>query len=302
MRGLTLATMLAALPACTIDNPLFGFGDGSDGSGSGSGSDGSATTGAVSPTDATSGSTSAPGETTGASVTTGTTSGPGTSQSGTTDVNPTLPSDTTGDTTGEPLPACAPTIDDALDPHFYVNDIVYTDCQQQTTKTVHGKLEVFNGALTMEFNDVCGAGQDAAAFTLGKGYPLPNKFVGCATAKITWDKTNGDCSIGLLEVRDTMTEKLYYLGAFNNYPAFAFPIEVMPAQKTLCGCPDAIPGCCAPLDAGDLTLSPAGNGPIPPQQQSLVALDDMNVFNFYNIESYVDAACTWHIDWIAAAP
>lgn len=42
----------------------------------------------------------------------------------------TSPVDTTGgDTTGEPLPGCTPSIDDALDPHVYINGILYTDCQ-----------------------------------------------------------------------------------------------------------------------------------------------------------------------------
>ena len=154
----------------------------------------------------------------------------------------------------------------------------------------------------METNVNCAPGDEGTTITLGAGYPLPDNFTGCAKATVTWDKTNGDCAIGLLEIRDSMTEEVHYFGSFNNYPDMnSFPLKVSPMQSTNCGCLNDIPGCCGPLDAGDLMLIPAGNGPIFPQEHGPAEQGDNNLFEVYNIESYVDAMCNWHIDWIAAS-
>lgn len=287
MRGLTLATLLAALPACSIDNPAFGLASDVAGPGgsSGAGSTGDPVTTGLA--------------TTGASPTTVSTEA---SESGTTVASSTSPVDTTGQTgssSGGPSPMCAPIVGDALDPHVEVDGVLVTDCKDEASRTIHGKVDMSNGVMVLETNVACGGVEEGTTVTFGAGYPLPDRFSGCAEATVTWNKVNGDCAIGLLDIRHALGTPIYYVGAFDFPTPPDFPIQAAAMQSTKCGCPDDIPGCCAPLDAGELTLTPAGGVPIAAQQHGPVTLADDTSFEFYNLQSHVDAMCGRHIEWIA---
>ena len=292
MRRVLLTTLLAALPACTMNNPLFGLSSDAAGSSSGAADSTAApvTTGATDP-----------GQTSGSSAPTMSTGGPGTgvSESDTSALDSTGPGDTTG-TSGEPPPVCAPVVSNSLDPHVYINGVLYTECVLEISRAFTGKLDATGGELVLEINEACAPGDEGTSVTLGKGYPLPDKFSGCATATVTWNKVNGDCAIGLLDIRHPMLDTVYYAGSFRHPTPPDFPIKATPMQLTNCGCPGDIPGCCAPLDAGDLTLTPSGGAPIAPQKQAVITLPDDTKLEFHNLQSYVGAMCDWHIDWIAA--
>ena len=318
-------TLLLTLPACSINNPLFGVSSETDigSTGAGEATDGTGaatssppgttnrdptttgepgttttldpTTGAVGDTSGTADATTAPITSTGEASTTGpgTTAQPDTSDS----------SDQTS--TGDPPPMCEPIHKNAdLTLTVSKNGVLLVDCPQENG-FIKGILHRTGGTLEVLETNECNSGQIGAKYTLGAGYGLQgDKLLGCTQVSITWDPAGETCKLGLLDIVLNNTAKHIYMGAFTLKPPPNFPLQVQEAQLTTCGCPGPMPGCCAPLDVGDLSLTPGAGGPVAPQQTGMVQVLGES-YTFCNLQSYIDPECVddptlgRHVDWLA---
>lgn len=314
MRALTLTTLLLGLPGCAIDNPRFGV------------LEDSATT-AADPTTAAASTTPTGASATGVDEPTGSgpgtgdepdtspvdpdtdtsagtsTGGPGTTQTG--DPGDSSSGDSS-DTDIEPIPMPMACVQVAVDftPYLLVNDQKLDQCPA-TEIFINGRLAV---GQPLQFASTPDCGGNGQVYTLGTGLGLPQQDLsGCLKTQLKLSNTQAGCKIDLIKIYDPKTNPTQYhlLAAFSALPD-GLPLQPIAANSGYCGCPDPNnnnPGCCAGLDPGELTLQPTLNDPPVAQfQHTPVSTPDGQIFEFYNIQSWVGPACAddQHIDWVAA--